>query len=85
MLWKPLSVNHIMMWFGKTSLNVKQFETGLSASVNHTMKPHEPGNWNDEIQQYNCCHIYTKILTTSILFILLPRTYAVYIIIPQQV
>ena len=49
MLWKPLSVNHIMMWFGKTSLNVKQFETGLSASVNHTMKPHEPGNWNDEI------------------------------------
>ena len=31
MLWKPLSVNHITMWFGQTGLNV---ETSLSASVN---------------------------------------------------
>jgi len=28
-LWKPLSVNHIMMWFGQTGLNVNRFETGL--------------------------------------------------------
>ena len=33
-LWKLLSVNHIMMRFGQTSLNLNQFETGLSSSVN---------------------------------------------------